>query len=357
MTDFIHQFSEKLIYWYSDNYRELPWRNTNNPYYIWLSEIILQQTRVEQGLPYFEKFVRLFPNISDLSNASEDEVLKAWEGLGYYSRARNLHYTAKYIDQELAGVFPNKHDEIIKLKGVGPYTAAAIASFAFKEKVPAIDGNVYRVLSRIFEIDDPIDTNAGKKQFKLISEELISKQQPDVYNQAMMELGATICLPKKPNCIQCLFHGNCGSSKQEKWKKRPIKSKKLVKRHRYFDYFVLQYNKHVYIKKRGDKDIWKGLYEFYLIESQTHNLQHSIADTLLNNSEIDLYIDALYSQNEWNYQQDLTHQKLHINLHVVILKDEPKLGNQFIKAKKEQLTDYAFPKTLGIFINDFFSYL
>lgn len=357
MTDFIHQFSEKLIYWYSDNYRELPWRNTNNPYYIWLSEIILQQTRVEQGLPYFEKFVRLFPNISDLSKAPEDEVLKAWEGLGYYSRARNLHYTAKYIDQELAGVFPNQYDEIIKLKGVGPYTAAAIASFAFKEKVPAIDGNVYRVLSRIFEIDDPIDTNAGKKQFKLISEELISKQQPDVYNQAMMELGATICLPKKPNCIQCLFHGNCGSSKQEKWKKRPIKSKKLVKRHRYFDYFVLQYNEHVYIKKRGDKDIWKGLYEFYLIESQTQNLQHSIADTLLNNSEIDLYIDALYSQNEWNYQQDLTHQKLHINLHVVILKDEPQLGNQFIKAKKEQLTDYAFPKTLGIFINDSFYYL
>ena len=173
MTDFIHQFSEKLIYWYSDNYRELPWRNTNNPYYIWLSEIILQQTRVEQGLPYFEKFVRLFPNISDLSKAPEDEVLKAWEGLGYYSRARNLHYTAKYIDQELAGVFPNQHDDIIKLKGIGPYTAAAIASFAFKEKVPAIDGNVYRVLSRIFEIDDPIDTNAGKKQFKLISEELI----------------------------------------------------------------------------------------------------------------------------------------------------------------------------------------
>jgi len=357
MTDLISQFSDTLIDWYKDNARDLPWRNTTNAYHIWLSEIILQQTRVQQGLPYYEKFIQLFPTIDSLANASEDKVLKTWEGLGYYSRARNLHYTAKYITYECNGIFPSSYEEIIQLKGIGPYTAAAIASFAFKEIKPAIDGNVYRVLSRIFDIEAAIDDNRSKKYFEQLSMNLISKRNPDTYNQAMMELGATICKPKGPHCLECIFQTNCLAFAKDIIALRPVKKKKIIKRNRYFNFFLLKHESFTWIEKRDYSDIWKGLYQFPLLEQEnsktsTNKQFHQLKELL----KTDLK-GEIYTQNQWFYKQDLTHQKLHIKFHVINLKEAVKLPKTFIRVSSQNLKDYAFSKTLKSFIDDYFSYL
>ena len=222
----------------------MPWKGEKNPYLIWLSEIILQQTRVEQGLPYYERFRENYPTVTDLANAPEDEVMKLWEGLGYYSRARNLHATAKMIDQEMDSIFPTTHAEILKLKGVGPYTAAAIASFAYNLPHAVVDGNVYRVLSRFFGIETPIDSTSGKKEFAQLAQDLIDKKQPGNYNQAIMDFGATHCMPKKPKCSQCLLRKNCKALLNNKVTSLPIKIKKIKKQTRYFNYLVINQNKH-----------------------------------------------------------------------------------------------------------------
>jgi A/G-specific adenine glycosylase len=257
-------FANTLINWYETNKRDLPWRNTTDPYKIWISEIILQQTRVNQGLPYYRKFISNFPKVEDLANASEEKVLKLWQGLGYYSRARNMHQSAKYILNELNGVFPTSYIEIKKLKGVGEYTAAAISSFCFKEKKAVLDGNVYRLLSRFFGIETPIDSNKAKKEFTDLLKHLISSEKPDVFNQSIMEFGALQCTPKKPNCSICTWKNKCVAFATDKTHILPIKSKKIKKRIRYFNYIVYKQQQNYFIQKRTSKDIWKNMYEFPL---------------------------------------------------------------------------------------------
>jgi A/G-specific adenine glycosylase len=218
-------FSEEIIKWYKKNKRDLPWRRTKNPYQIWLSEVILQQTRVDQGMDYYLRFTKEFLNIDELARAKEDKVLKLWQGLGYYSRARNLHATAKMVSRQYKGEFPSSHDEILKLKGVGEYTAAAIASFAFDQCYPVVDGNVFRVLSRVFAIETPIDSGLGKKEFYSLAKELIDPSQPALYNQAIMEFGAIQCKPKNPDCYNCPLKGMCLAHSKKMVERLPIKSK------------------------------------------------------------------------------------------------------------------------------------
>ncbi len=264
----MREFSIRLVKWYQENKRELPWRETKDPYKIWLSEIILQQTRVAQGLPYYFKFVEKFPDVFSLAEANEQEVLRLWQGLGYYSRARNLHAAARYVANELNGKFPESYTELKKLKGVGEYTAAAIASFAYKEKVAVLDGNVFRVLARLFGIDVDIGSNEGKKVFTELANSLISEQNPDLHNQAIMEFGAMHCTPHNPNCMFCPFTAECSARLTQKQDKLPVKGKKIKKRKRYFHYLVLNKANEYFLKKRSENDIWQGLFDFPLIESE-----------------------------------------------------------------------------------------
>lgn len=249
------------------NKRDLPWRNTTDPYMIWLSEIILQQTRVAQGLPYFLKFVEAFPTVFDLAAASETKVLRLWQGLGYYSRARNLHTCAKTVVEKYKGKFPDSYRELLKLKGVGKYTAAAIASFAFNEPVPVVDGNVYRVLSRVFGITDDIGSSQGQKTFAQLAETLMDRDNPHDYNQAIMEFGATHCIPTSPDCHNCIFTDDCHANKHNLQRDLPVKLKKVKVKTRYFQYLVIQDKGKILLRQRRRNDIWQGLYDFYLIEN------------------------------------------------------------------------------------------
>lgn len=259
-------FSKKVVEWYKMYQRSLPWRATTDPYKIWLSEIILQQTRVVQGLPYYLKFIEAFPTVDLLANASEQKILRLWQGLGYYTRARNLHKCAKEIVNHHNSVFPNSFEKLIALPGIGDYTAAAIASFAFKEKVAVVDGNVFRVLARIFGIDKAINTPDGKKYFTQLANELISPEYPDLHNQAIMEFGALYCTPKNPVCPECIFQSSCFAYKNELQHVLPVKIKSKEARRRYFYYFAIKKGKSYLMKKRDQKDIWLGLYDFFLIE-------------------------------------------------------------------------------------------
>ena len=264
-------FSPSIVVWYRQNKRFLPWRESNDPYIIWLSEIILQQTRVEQGIHYFEKFRNKYPTVIDLANATEQEILNDWQGLGYYSRARNLHFSAKYVRDELKGIFPVSYEEIIKLKGVGQYTASAISSFAFDEEKAVVDGNVYRLLSRVFDISTPIDSTQGKKEFQSLADELIqhNKFGAGIHNQAIMELGSQICSPKKPKCSLCPLESICLSKMNDSIALRPIKVKKIKIRNRYFHFLIYSNRTSILIEKRIKKDIWENMYQFPLIESNS----------------------------------------------------------------------------------------
>ena len=261
------EFNTKLKSWYLENHRPLLWRQTTDPYKIWLSEIILQQTRVAQGTPYYEKFLMNYPTVFDLAAADERDVLRLWQGLGYYSRARNMHHTARHIVEEWEGKFPDSAVKLAKLKGLGAYTAAAIASFAFGEAVPAIDGNVYRVMSRLFGIFTDILSSGAKSEFTNLAKELISKEDPATYNQAMIEFGALQCVPVSPNCSICPFTYMCYAYAFNMQNKLPVKMKKNAVKNRYFNYFILQKGESLAMHERLKKDIWKGLYDFYLIES------------------------------------------------------------------------------------------
>lgn len=259
-------FSEKIVEWYHENKRALPWRDTKDPYYIWLSEIILQQTRVNQGLPYYLRFIEKYPNVHLLAAAAEDEVLRLWQGLGYYSRARNLHKCAKTVVELHSGVFPGDYKELLSLPGVGEYTAAAIASFAFREPVAVVDGNVFRVLSRVFGIDTPINSPQGKNEFGKLANELIDQNAPDLHNQALMEFGATCCTPVAPDCEHCVLQDQCFAFAKSLQGALPVKTKSKPSRNRYFYYLVLQQGDSLLMKKRTGKDIWLGLYDFPLLE-------------------------------------------------------------------------------------------
>ncbi|MUP44765.1 A/G-specific adenine glycosylase [Gramella sp. BOM4] len=274
------RFSNRLKHWYLQNKRDLPWRKEHEPYQIWLSEIILQQTRVEQGLPYYEKFIEAYPRVFDLAAAPQDEVLKLWQGLGYYSRARNLHETAKYVVNELNGEFPGSYKELVKLKGVGDYTASAIASICYDEGVAVVDGNVYRVLSRVFGIDTPINSTAGKKEFKALAEELLDKKDPATFNQAIMEFGALHCKPQNPACEVCPFNDQCLALKEHRIKELPVKLKKAKVKKRYFNYLVFDLEEErTVLEQRKGKGIWNGLYQFPLVETASLVGQEQLVQT------------------------------------------------------------------------------
>jgi A/G-specific adenine glycosylase len=326
----LEKFSKKVINWYLQNKRDLPWRNTRDAYKIWLSEIILQQTRVEQGLPYYEKFVAAFPTIKDLAKAPQDKVMKLWQGLGYYSRARNLQFAAQWVMSEHKGKFPKEYNEIIKMKGVGEYTAAAIASFAYDLPHPVLDGNVYRILSRIFGIHDAIDSSAGKKKFMEKLHELLPVQEAANFNQSIMEFGAIQCVPKNPKCDECIFKNECYAFANEKIELLPIKEKKLIKKDRHFYYLISSDGENTIIKKRADKDIWHSLYEFPLFEKPIET-----KEKIIYQSEIQKHL--------------LTHQNIYFQFTVVKVKSlKPKKDEVLVPLT--QLEEFAFPKIMHDFI-------
>jgi len=348
------QFTSLLMKWHEEHARELPWKSDRDPYKIWLSEIILQQTRVEQGLPYYLKILEQFPNLDALANADEDELMQLWQGLGYYSRARNLLFTAKYIQSELRGKFPNNYSDLLKLKGIGPYTAAAISSFAFDEVRAVIDGNVIRVLSRIFGIEIPFDSSKGKKVFEQLASELISQDDPATYNQAIMDFGATQCLPKKPNCISCTFRSTCKAYVQNQVIEFPVRSKKVLKKDRYFYYYVLiTPENEVLIRKRSADDIWKGLYEFPLMECNEEEFsrsKHAVYPDFFNK----LYIDKIDKTNAtFQYKQVLTHRIIHAKFITIrtSFKDKSFPENNYL-VDYENLCNFAFPKLIDWFIEE-----
>jgi A/G-specific adenine glycosylase len=259
-------FSDKIVKWYLNSKRNLPWRDTRDPYKIWLSEIILQQTRVIQGMPYYLRFIERYPTVGSLAQASEQEILRLWQGLGYYTRARNLHKCSKVVYGIYGGIFPNTYEALLELPGIGEYTAAAIASFAFRESVAVVDGNVFRVLSRIFGIASPINSPQGKKEFTVLANELLSSHHPDLHNQAAMEFGALVCTPKNPQCASCTFQQSCFAFKNNLQQDLPVKLKMKPSRRRYFYYVVQEHANSLLMKKREQKDIWLGLFDFHLIE-------------------------------------------------------------------------------------------
>lgn len=348
-------FGVRILNWYNINKRDLPWRNTKNPYYIWISEVILQQTRVEQGKQYYLKFIESFPNIKSLASASEDETLKLWQGLGYYSRARNLHRGAKQIIELHNEIFPNKYAELLKISGIGSYTAAAIASIAFNIAVAAIDGNVYRVLSRVFEIDVPIDSNTGKKTFENLANKLIDKKQPGNYNQALMELGAIICKPRNPFCKNCPLQNNCLAYKNGRINTLPVKSKKVLVRKRYFYYLIINYKEWIYVKQRTENDIWKKLYDFPLIESPK-----DLPTKLITQSTdwINIFGQNYATLNHVSelVNHQLTHQKIYARFIQLTIKNEKYLPANFIKINKRDIFGLAVPKIIENYLkNGFFN--
>ncbi|MBX9806944.1 MAG: A/G-specific adenine glycosylase [Flavobacteriaceae bacterium] len=316
-------FSNILIRWYLENKRDLPWRKTDNPYLIWLSEIMLQQTRVAQGTPYFLSFTNAFPTVFDLAKANEEHVLKLWQGLGYYSRARNLHKTAQFVATELSGKFPDNYNDLLKLKGVGEYTAAAIASFSYNEPVPVVDGNVFRVLSRYFDIETDIASSFAKKEFSALAFELmpkgtrgraeLSEATPALFNQAIMEFGALQCVPKSPNCSVCVFNTSCTALQKKKVDQLPVKSKKLKVRNRFFNYLVVSdETENTLIQKRTAKGIWHNLYEFPLIETEKTEDFEYIAKQIQNDFFSENEIESILENNTESIIHKLSHQHLHI---------------------------------------------
>lgn len=342
------KFSNSLLLWYLQNKRDLPWRNTTDAYPIWLSEIMLQQTRVAQGLPYFLKFMDAFPTVFDLANADEERVLKLWQGLGYYSRARNMHKTAQIIITEWNGNFPNNYRDLLKLKGIGEYTAAAIASFAFNEVVPVVDGNVFRVFSRYFDIETDIASSSARKEFTNLANELIPKDNPAMFNQAIMEFGALQCVPKNPNCEICIFNDSCAALQKKKVSDLPVKLKKTKVTNRYFNYLVfLDEDENTILNKRTEKGIWHNLYEFPLIETE-NEIDFDMLSEKIQADYSDLEIESIAIYNSQQIIHKLSHQKLHINFYKVNLTSKIVDGISLESIKK-----YPFPIVIHNFIEKY----
>lgn len=324
-------FSVKLLKWYDFNQRDLPWRSTDNPYVIWIAEVIFQQTRISQGLPYFHAFLERFPTVQHLAKANEEEVLKKWQGLGYYSRARNLQFSAQYVVNELRGEMPSSYKELLKLKGVGPYIAAEVASVCFGEVVAAVDGNVQRVLSRYFGVKEAVNGTQGMKIIQALANEHISKDRPGDFNQALMDMGSAICAPKSPSCEECVFVQECWARKENATHELPIKEKKVKVRDRYFNYLISVNDGAIYLKKRPSGDVWQGLFEPYLLESD------SSLDGL---PELDK--DSFYEL--YQTKRVLSHQRLYIKFWVVPL--DAILLTGYIRVDKEDLDSYPVPKSI-----------
>ena len=342
------KFYNTLIYWYLQNKRALPWRKSKHPYFIWLSEIMLQQTRVAQGLAYYLKFTEEFPTVFDLAKADESTVLKMWQGLGYYSRARNLHFSAKYIANELNGEFPSTYKEIIKLKGVGDYTASAIASICFNEPTAVVDGNVYRVLSRYFGIATPINSSAGIKEFKALAQSLLDTKQPGTYNQALMDFGAMHCKPQNPLCDTCPFANSCVALEKKLTKELPVKEKKIKITKRYFNFLVIKTDDHkTILKERKGKGIWQGLYQFPLIETKNiSNQKEIVASEEFQNlfpAETTL---SLFNKKEIIHK--LSHQHLYTQFWIV---ETSSLKEASISW--ENIEDYPVPILIANFLKEY----
>jgi A/G-specific adenine glycosylase len=343
-------FDKILIKWYNANKRDLPWRNTKDPYLIWLSEIILQQTRVDQGMPYYLAFAKNFQDVKSLAKADMNKVLKLWQGLGYYSRARNLHTTAKQVTEIHKGKFPADYNELLKLKGVGAYTAAAIASLAFELPHAVVDGNVYRLLSRYFGIEDAIDSTEGKKKFSKLANELIDKKNPGTYNQSVMEFGAIQCKPVNPDCNVCPLQNSCYAFAEKLIDKLPVKVKKTAVRARHFNYFVIHYKNTVYLNHRTEKDIWKGLYDFPLIEtkdnaSETEILGSPELKTILEKTKFHVRSVSKF------YKHILSHQHLYARF-IEFEIDKPLKNKNLIKANLKELEKFALPRLVERYISE-----
>ena len=348
--DFIH---DTLINWFAENRRDLPWRHNPTPYQVWLSEIILQQTRVNQGWDYYLRFVEKWPSVNDLANATEEEVLKMWQGLGYYSRARNLHQCAKQIVEHYGGHFPADFEKLKQLKGIGDYTAAAIASIAFDLPHAVVDGNVYRVLSRLFDIDTPININEGQTDFAKIADDLLNREQPGLHNQAMMEFGALQCTPKNPNCLLCPLQAQCLAFANQTVMQRPVKLQKLKVTTRYFNYLVFRMEGNVYLHKRSGNDIWKNLYDFPCIESENPmTVEEVIASEkfqqLIENKSFTII------KTSPTFTHKLTHrtiiaQFIEIKLEEKLLRIETK---ELFLTPETDLGNFPIPRLIDLYLNN-----
>lgn len=342
-------FSGTLLDWYAENKRDLPWRNTTDPYLIWISEIILQQTRVAQGYEYFLRFIKRFPDVVSLAAASEDEVMKYWQGLGYYSRARNLHAAAK----SMKGTFPKTYAEVRALKGVGDYTAAAICSFAYDMPYAAVDGNVYRVLSRYFGIDVPIDSTEGKKTFTALAGEVLDKSRPADYNQAIMDFGAVQCTPQSPNCLFCPLSGSCRALSEGKVQQLPVKQHRTKTTNRYFNYIYLRMGAHTLIHKRTEDDIWKNLFELPLVETEKDLSEEEFLACP--------QFHALFAEGEVRMVRTLlrgvkhvlSHRVIYTNFYEVTLPDNSSSFSSYQRVAVEDLGRYAVPRLIHAFLEKY----
>ena len=344
-------FNKKLLAWYLQNKREMPWRKTNNPYHIWLSEIMLQQTRVAQGLPFYEKFIAAFPTVFDLAHASEETVLKLWQGLGYYSRARNLHFTAKHIVNNFQGKFPSTYSDLLKLKGVGDYTASAIASICYNEPVAVVDGNVYRVLARYLGIDTPINSSEGNKEFKKIAMDLLDKQNAGTYNQAIMEFGALQCKPGLPDCLPCPLNNSCAALATNTITVLPVKLKKTKITKRYFNYVLFKLkNKETLIQKRTAKGIWQHLYELPLLETETALIPKDFEKLSVFQSYVAGSPYVLKKCNSTPIIHKLSHQHLYTNFYIVETEGRIHERSEQLKIPLSDLKQYPVPILISNFI-------
>jgi A/G-specific adenine glycosylase len=345
-------FTQNIINWHlTYNKRIMPWKGQKDPYKIWLSEVILQQTRVMQGLEYYKNFITQYPTLESLAKAHDDDVFKLWEGLGYYSRCRNLLYTARFISKNYEGKFPRSYDEIVKLKGVGPYTASAISSFAYGLPHAVVDGNVYRVLSRYFGETIAIDSTQGKKVFNELANKALYKKDPAAYNQAIMDFGATVCKPQIAECQECMLRNECVAFKQGLVNKLPVKEKKLKKSRRWFYYYVFLFEGQLLVSKRTEKDIWHGLNEFYLYESEKaiqwskdsveHFLKEQVGITASNIRQISKKLT-----------QQLTHQTIEGQFILIEIETIPEALQHFEKVPVEKVKSLAFPKFMNMFLQD-----
>ena len=344
------RFSNALIEWYHPNKRDLPWRDTRNPYFIWISEIILQQTRVSQGLGYYLRFIEMFPTIEELAQAPLDKVLKVWQGLGYYTRARNIHLAAKDIVDNYGGVIPNTYEGLIKLRGIGDYTAAAIAAFAFDEPVAAIDGNVYRIYARVFGIYAPIDKGEGKKMLRKIAADELDVKHPATFNQAIMDLGGQVCLPKNPLCDSCPVSAMCYAFNSNEVSSLPVKAMKTKVRDRFFYYILIRYGNFSYISQRKEKDIWHSLFEFPLIEGK-RSLQPE--EVMLTNEWADICgsgkVEVTYISEEQKHL--LSHQHLFSRFFVVeIEKPSYLLERDYSKVLINGVSQLSTPRLIERFL-------
>jgi len=344
--------SDTLSVWYLANKRELPWRDISDPYLIWISEIILQQTRVNQGMSYYLRFTARFPTVADLAISKEDEVLKYWQGLGYYSRARNLHKAAQQVMTDFGGIFPVEHADVLKLAGVGDYTAAAICSFAYNKPFAVVDGNVYRLLSRLFGIETPIDSGIGKKEFASLAQELISKSEPGIHNQSIMEFGALQCVPVSPNCVNCPLQQNCRAYELNIVDKLPVKSKKTKVTNRYFNYFFIELGGQMYLQKRIAKDVWQNLFEFPLVEADKLLAVEELMETdgfrkLF--SEID-EVEVVKISNPMKHV--LSHRVIYAQFVTVKITGENTVLSELIKTPLSDVDQFAVSRLMELFLED-----